>query len=129
MLMIFLFPFSRGSIHQLEEKFGNFYLAVMTLRVHLMNEMRYGSAEGSLFSALHKCNIWATNHRRGSGSTYVVQSKLMTRHWLINCFSFIVPIGITVMWDNLIISIFGSCHHLEPGFLFGLGKFDNLWTM
>ncbi|KAB5521647.1 hypothetical protein DKX38_025966 [Salix brachista] len=34
-----------GSIHQLEEKFGNFYSVVLTLRVHLMNEMRFGSTE------------------------------------------------------------------------------------
>jgi hypothetical protein len=49
MLMIFLFPFSRGSIHQLEEKFGNFYSVVMILRVHLMNEIRFDSVEGILF--------------------------------------------------------------------------------
>ncbi|XP_024461303.2 uncharacterized protein LOC18095918 isoform X2 [Populus trichocarpa] len=47
--------------------------------------MRYGSAEGSLFSALHKCNIWATNHRRGSGSTYLVQSKIQYIRWKEEC--------------------------------------------
>eukprot|EP00258_Populus_trichocarpa_P045284 XP_024461303.1 uncharacterized protein LOC18095918 isoform X2 [Populus trichocarpa] len=47
--------------------------------------MRYGSAEGSLFSALHKCNIWATNRRRGSGSTYLVQSKIQYIRWKEEC--------------------------------------------
>jgi hypothetical protein len=49
MLTIALFSTFRGSIHQLEEKFGNFYSVVMILRVHLMNEIRFDSVEGILF--------------------------------------------------------------------------------
>lgn len=44
-----LFGGFRGSIHRLEEKFGNFYLDVLIRRVHLMKEIKYDSVEGSPF--------------------------------------------------------------------------------
>nr|XP_023904217.1 gamma-glutamylcyclotransferase 2-2-like [Quercus suber]XP_023904218.1 gamma-glutamylcyclotransferase 2-2-like [Quercus suber]XP_023904219.1 gamma-glutamylcyclotransferase 2-2-like [Quercus suber]XP_023904220.1 gamma-glutamylcyclotransferase 2-2-like [Quercus suber]POE45554.1 gamma-glutamylcyclotransferase 2-2 [Quercus suber] len=37
---------ARGYIHQLEEKYENFYLVVMILKVHLKNVSKYGNVEG-----------------------------------------------------------------------------------
>ena len=42
MLIIIIFQI-RGYIHQLEEKYGNFYLVVMILKVHLKNVSRYSN--------------------------------------------------------------------------------------
>lgn len=52
-ILSFIFQI-RGYIHQLEEKYGSFYLVVMILRVHLMNETRYDNVEGSMLFLYHE---------------------------------------------------------------------------
>lgn len=53
----------RVSIHQYEEKFGSFYLVVMTLRAPLMSEINYERKEGSMcvffiFVQLHVVSVY-----------------------------------------------------------------------
>lgn len=65
---------TRGSIQQLEEKFGNFFLAVLIRRAHLLNERKYGKVEGRCLSLLHFLD--------GSLACYALGNHLVTSSFL-----------------------------------------------